>query len=868
MPEERGSGIFGEWFEDETGLPAYRYEMRHDDPRAEWDPIIKPRSRLHWHQLGNERITANAYNLGMVKVFYGETGQLWLNDYDPAGNSFCGGFGWLITEDEVLIDRDDCIGKDTEWERIFGSGYFLKRLHSDGIVYERRIFAPAGDEPVIVSEVKIKNTTDKPRDLRLIEYWDVNISRITKFVLNRFLNRKIGNIVRLEQNNNGHIISAIPYKKLNGQPDRPCYIDPELPVVFLASLDDKPNGWITDPAILFKDCRPKQYPVPLDPSKGSGELRSFTHYEGLNTKQSLVLNQDKTCLATVMHTDIEPRAEKVFRFAYGYAKAREPEQIVASVISRGAHLWKNTSSFWKESAPSLKTINDESSLARELAWDNYYFNSSSQYDAYYQRHYIPQAGNYLYDAGLNGASRDFFENILTLTYYKPQAAREMLEFMVRAQKTDGSFFYSFDGFGKRNRLFYQPSDLGLWFLWALCEYVFATRDFGFLEASVPYYPLNKCIYGTVWEHAKKAFYHLIYKVGTGRHGHLKIRLSDWNDEMTWLTGGDNLLDILMTILRGESVLNTAMACHILPMFEGLTGYTGDTKTKESSAGLLSQLRIALNKAWHKDHLIRSYSGLGKPFGTEETWLEPLVWALLAKGSLQPDKESAAIKTIREKLLTQSGIKISDSGTGSMTTRKGEQESGGIWFAINAPAAIALSGFDKTLSWEVFKKNTLAWHAGLYPDKWYGIWSGPDAFNSPDSARPGESWYQKSPVFSLGAQAYPVQNIHAHSQMMYALAKLAGISAGADGWTISYKIPHEIYSFSCSLFGVDVSPERISGYACLPVSAFLKLNIELPNSLTGEKVFVDGQQVPAQRIGNFLELSSCLLKGKRVAWDIF
>jgi hypothetical protein len=303
------------------------------------------------------------------------------------------------------------------------------------------------------------------------------------------------------------------------------------------------------------------------------------------------------------------------------------------------------------------------------------------------------------------------------------------------------------------------------------------------------------------------------------------------------------------------------------MFEGLAGYAGDTTTRDASANLLSKLRIALKKAWHKDHLIRSYSGLGKPFGTDETWLEPIVWALLAKGSLEKEIESSAVKTIREKLLTQSGIKISDSGIGSMTTRKGEQESGGIWFAINSPAAIALSQFDKSLAWEVFKKNTLAWHAGLYPDKWYGIWSGPDAFNGPDSARPGETWYQKNPVFSLGAQAYPVQNIHAHSQMMYALAKLAGISADAEGWTISPKIPHETYSFSCSLFGVNLSPEKISGYACLPVSASSKLSIELPESIKGQKVFVDGQQVPAQKIGNKLELSLCMLKGKKVAWDI-
>ena len=184
-PTESSGGIFGRWIEDENGLPAYRYEMRHDDPAAVWDPIIKPKSNLHWHQLGNRRITANAYNLGMVKVFYGETGQLWLNEYDPSSVNLCGGFGWLAADGCVLTDLDDCIPDDATWDRIFGTGYFLKRLAHSGIVYERRIFAPAGDVPVLISEVRVRNVSGTSKDFRLTEYWGMNFSRITRFVLNR-----------------------------------------------------------------------------------------------------------------------------------------------------------------------------------------------------------------------------------------------------------------------------------------------------------------------------------------------------------------------------------------------------------------------------------------------------------------------------------------------------------------------------------------------------------------------------------------------------------------------------------------------------------------------------------------------------------
>ena len=353
MPESIDNGIFGEWFGDEDGLPAYRYKMRHDDPRAVWDPVIKEKSNLHWHQLGNMRITANAYNLGMVKVFCGETGQLWLNDYNPEAKAYCGGFGWLISDDTVLIDRDDCIPEHAEWERIFGSGYFLKRIRYGSLAFERRIFAPAGDEPCLISEVIIKNETDKLKDFHLIEYWDVNISRITKFVLNRYLNKKIRYYPRLNLNSKGDILSARRNGKPGILPDKPCYIDPEYPGIFLACLDDRPAGWITKPDLLFRDSRQDKISVNLP-------LTSCQNPSG-------IAPQADTCLAAVMHAGIESGEEKVFRFIYGYAKEREPEAIVASVIKGGAHLWKNTASFWKENAPSLRTVKDENSLAANLS---------------------------------------------------------------------------------------------------------------------------------------------------------------------------------------------------------------------------------------------------------------------------------------------------------------------------------------------------------------------------------------------------------------------------------------------------------------------------------------------------------------------
>ena len=90
-----GSGHFGAWFEDEFGLPAYRYTCNQtEDPAAltQLTPgILGPTE--HIHQVGNDRITAIVSNFGHVRVRQDEGVPKFLNDFDPTTSQFGGGFG-------------------------------------------------------------------------------------------------------------------------------------------------------------------------------------------------------------------------------------------------------------------------------------------------------------------------------------------------------------------------------------------------------------------------------------------------------------------------------------------------------------------------------------------------------------------------------------------------------------------------------------------------------------------------------------------------------------------------------------------------------------------------------------------------------
>jgi hypothetical protein len=166
-----GSGYFGSWIEDEFGLPAFHYtcDQAHD-PKAltEVNPGILSATE-HIHQVGNDRIVAIASNYGHVRMRQDEGAPKFLNDYAPDHGVFAGGFGYLSDGKTALSTFYPGAGRS--FDRIFGIGYFRKKVAGESYGIDHVIFAPFGDDPVLISQVKITNNGAAEAQLRWIEYW-------------------------------------------------------------------------------------------------------------------------------------------------------------------------------------------------------------------------------------------------------------------------------------------------------------------------------------------------------------------------------------------------------------------------------------------------------------------------------------------------------------------------------------------------------------------------------------------------------------------------------------------------------------------------------------------------------------------------
>jgi hypothetical protein len=856
-------GIFGTWIIDRFGLPAYRYTMDETtDPRAEWDPEIAPRTNLMWFPIGNKRIVAAAYNHGFVELFYNESDQRWINHYDPDSGNYTGGFGFVREGDEVVSTFFPDRPPEAEFQRIYGMGYFEKTLTQNGLRIDQVVFAPKGSLPVLISEVTIDNLSTETRTLTYYEYWDLNMVSVSKFLgealFGEMRRRSIRFTPRFVPDRGLLILEGNKVWGTDGGfPPGPRSRDIEPPSVFLASLSGEVTGYAFDQTKLL----PVKTAAP--PSTTLTEI-------GLTPDASITDDPADNCLVLAVDITLSPGQSRTLRFAFGYAKAVRPEQILDR-LGDSTQLLTETVSDWRERIPEFHGPADDV-LAREVAWDYYALNALSLTDGYYQTPFIPQGGNYLFRWGSWGVTRDLAAFAQTLIYYSPEAAKDQLRFILRGQGVDGRFFYAMAGFGDKHQWYYQPSDFDLWVIGAVVEYVFVTRDLAFLDEVLPFYPKESGEAAPVREHLRRAFEHLRGAVGTGRHGLLRLRLSDWNDEMTFLTARGGICDVIGTWRRGESVFNTAMAAAVLPGYAELSRITGDTETARRVDEWAGDLTEALKAQWtDPGWLIRSYSGRGVPFGKDHLFLEPQIWALMADGVLTDEQAHTLINNIKARLMEPSvlGMMISDLETGSRTTRPGQQEEGGIWFAMNGPAVVALARYDPELAWRELMKNTLARHAEVYPGLWMGIWSGPDSFNSAISDRPGQSWYQQTPLGGIGPQEYPVMNAHSHAQILYALARLAGITGTLEGLVIDPRIPYKSFTFTTRTFSVEKSPASLSGCVTMGSDGEMVMRVRAPvqGRISSYVVTVDGKRVESILSDDFLRFRLPFKEGVPARWEV-
>jgi hypothetical protein len=838
-----GSGHFGKWITDSFGLPAYQYTCNQStDPKAVSEVDKAWRSATdHTHQVGNDRLVAAVSNYGYVQVRQDEGGPKFLNDYFPEQNRYGAGIGFLAAENILLSTYYS--GSAESFDRIFGMGYLGKRVTGHQHEINQILFAPFGDDPVLISQVTITNHSGRISRPRWVEYWGcqnyqfsyrslmeaVLLSDATKVTdLRRDLSNQFTHKFQALKGSRGlletqtfrgrtpqeeeswqKVQAALKAKPTGfyGGPVAPLAQGASMddfhpPSTFLVSLDAPADGFATNATEFFGGG------IGIDRSPGmTRRLNNDLNASG--PESALFLERELT---------LSPGESRTMYFLYGYLPEGFDLEILTAKYTQGtSSVWARSCSQWKESGLRLRT-ESEPWVERETTWSSYYLRSAITYDSFFTEHIISQGAPYQYIAGIQAAPRDPLQHAFPFIFSDPKIVREVLRYTLKEIQPDGSLPYGNVGDGVPMPCRYRPSDLELWLLWLASEYVLATRDQNFLDETTPKYPSRESNTNdpTVRELLARTYVRVTRDIGVGKHGLMRLFNGDWNDSI--VVNRLNPAQVADITQHGESVLNAAMAGYVLNYYARMLEFTGRPQLAIEARDKAEAQNRAAQQQWTGRWFRRAWLGeeLGWA-GDKQMWLEPQPWAVIG-GSATPEQVKTLVAAIDELMRKPSplGASLLSQRDPTMHNEAGVGTNGGIFAAINGTLVWSLALVNGSMAWDEWKKNSLAHHADLYPDLWYGIWSGPDAYHSALSKTPGHT----EPDF-------PVMNMHSHAWPLYSATKLLGLEFHEKGINFRPDLPLSQYEFTSPLLRFEKSHDGYSGWYAPAVAGHWSIDILLP-----------------------------------------
>ncbi|MBE2271746.1 MAG: hypothetical protein IAE80_26170, partial [Anaerolinea sp.] len=741
--------------------------------------------------------------------------------------AFGGGFGYVDDGEQVWCTafRYRPPGLDVkDTKRIFGMGYVEYVTTYRQIKVTRRIYAPFPD-PALRIEVEIENLRSTPVDVRYYEYWDVNahqlklqwlrgeafyaIAEEERLSVNDLFMPEIefedGRTLRFHQKPVSAGIDADGVNDIDFQPHD----------IYLHDLSGTPDAYYADKFAFFGSGSP-----------GKPEAVS-QRYDTIPDAPST--DSMPYCLVLRRDLRLAPNGKQTQEYLFGTCRFTRPLTFQPDWLDT----WtlSGVRDYLSRNAVYFNTGEDPA-LTREMAWHSYYLDSATLYNDYYKTHLTPQGSAYLYIHGADGAPRDQALFTVPLVYMQPDLARGNLRLlMALTDHRTGAIPYSFSGHGFHSDAYIHdaPSDLDIFFLLALNEYLAATGDFDFLKTEVPFYSggeppvLPPDAQGiTALDHVRAAVHHLTKTIGKGAHGLIKIGDGDWSDGVVFDTATQfgklgALAWFANSKANGESVPNSQMALYVLPLTAALLT-PHDAALADRITQFLDGLEAAVmrqwNGAWFTRAVLRDAENDPVVVDNNRINLEAQPWALISGTAERGGITGPLVNSIKTLL-------DDPSPTGAPLLQQGM-----IWPAVSQLLTWGYTRSHPDLAWNSLKKHAFTTHADEFAASWINIWSGPDGVHCKESKeRPGGTWASAATPMT----DFPVMNMNPHAMALLALVRVCGIEPTSTGLRIAPCVPRARFVLDTALLRLIVEPGMIAGeYRPVTAKGSRMLTIRLPD----------------------------------------
>lgn len=666
-----------------------------------------------FHLMGNRALQMQAGSDGTIGIFEEAQGSRWLFYADDESGT---GTSVITEENGTSWGTSKSFWPSSGTKLVFGCTWFDVYTKYNGLALHRRIVCPEGDQSWIFIEVTL--TLDKNQAVRHIQHtenWQL---------LPRFL----------------HLFESKESRDKES-----------ASVAYTVEM-------LSDKMYALEDFNQVKNPI------GPPQTLIFEKLSNFASKLSHDVKPQPLLKAT---TDItmQPGSTQQLWFRIG----RKSENLI--------NFNQDNSDFFRSNLPKLKErlpkceISRYPRISHEISWHAAALTGGANIDEVLGGHTLNQGSTYSFLAGGNAAARDSLQHAIPLVYIEPDLALSVLRNTCSWGSPDGDLPYALKGDKSPLTELFRPSDQNLWALWLAAEYGLATGDLSAFEANIAYHPIYNAEPVKLKDHLIRQYYFLVNEVGIGTNGHIRILNADWNDKALEAAG----VDPEKMKKEGSSVLNSAMAAWVLPVFAALLDRLKENTTADHARAFASQLKEKVRLAWNGRWFHRAYAPDGTPVGDDACWLEVQPWAIIC-GAANHLQSKELLQTINQLHRANSPLgarliwplpKVEAAGMGTR---------GGIWYSINMTLIWAASSIEPDLAWDEWQKMSLHNHNHYKPSNWEGTLGGPDSWNSPESQRPGETW--DYPWLSM--QKFPVGNMHVHSQPILSYLRLMGIYPDAGG----------------------------------------------------------------------------------------
>ncbi|MBF0196975.1 MAG: glycosyl transferase [Planctomycetes bacterium] len=308
----------------------------------------------------------------------------------------------------------------------------------------------------------------------------------------------------------------------------------------------------------------------------------------------------------------------------------------------------------------------------------------------------------LYQLGLGSdrgiGFRDSSQDVMGAISSAPSEAKKLMSDLLSVQNPNGSAMHQYfplnmeanegDSREKGNKRTY--GDDHLWIVLAVCNYLKETGDYDFLMQNITFYdknlPLAEREKASVLEHLLRALAYT--KANTGKNNLPLLGFADWNDTVNLEGDAESCM---IACMYGRALLEMIDLLKYLGQDEKVQEYVADHES----------IRERFNKAaWDGDWYIRYFTEEGEPIGSKvneqgQIYTNAQSWSVMS-GLAEDDRGVTALDSVREKLNTSFGIKLSgpgydkfDEAKGGVTTYPpGAKENGGIFLHSNPWVVIA------------------------------------------------------------------------------------------------------------------------------------------------------------------------------------